>query len=84
MSKSIFFGGGFDDFWAEAKSDNDALQKLWEILLRNFSQPWQILAVKGVDSLSESVKKEKFVMKIFFQLMLNEVLNSCKKWYLLM
>ena len=57
MSKSIFFGGGFDDFWAEAKSDNDALQKLWEILLRNFSQPWQILAVKGVDSLSESVKK---------------------------
>ena len=33
--------------------------------------------------LGESVKKGKFIMKIFFQMMLNEVLKSCKKWCLL-
>ena len=31
---------------------------------------------------SKSVKKGKFVTKIFFQIMLNEVLKSCGKWYL--
>ena len=29
--------------------------------------------------LSESVKKGKFVTKIFFQIMLNEALKSCRK-----
>ena len=29
----------------------------------------------------ESVKKGKFVTKILFQIMLNEVLKSCEKWY---
>ena len=35
--------------------------------------------------LSESIRKGKFVMKMFFfiWLMLNEVLKICEKWYLL-
>ena len=36
------------------------------------------LVVKGVVA-SESVKKGKFVTKIFFQVTLNDVLKSCEK-----
>ena len=41
-------------------------------------------ALRGWEGLSEFVKKEKFVEKIFFQIMLNEVLNEFEKQYLLM
>ena len=33
---------------------------------KEFLSRWLILAIKGVGSLSESVKKGKFVTKIFF------------------
>ena len=39
----------------------------------------QILAVKGVGGLNETVKKGKLVTEIFFQIMLNEVLTICEK-----
>ena len=39
----------------------------------------QILAVKGVGGLGESVKKGRSVMKMFSQKILDEVLKSCKK-----
>ena len=35
--------------------------------------------LRGWGSLSESVKKWKFTLKIFFQIMLNEVLKICEK-----
>ena len=40
---------------------------------------WRILAValRGWGELSESVKKEKLVTKIFFQIVLNEGLKMC-------
>ena len=38
----------------------------------------------GRGKLGESVKEGKFVTEILFQLILNEVLKSCKKWYLVM
>ena len=34
--------------------------------------------------MGESIKKGEFVTKIFISIMLNEVLKSCKKSYLLM
>ena len=51
---------------------------------KNYCHAYRILSVKGVGRLSESVKKGKFMTKIFFQIMLNEVLKICKNWYLLM
>ena len=36
-------------------------------------------AVKGVGDFSESVKKGKFMTKIIFQIMLNEVIKSYEK-----
>ena len=35
-------------------------------MAKNFSSHYQILAIKGIGSLGESVKKGKFVTKIFF------------------
>ena len=46
---------------------------------KGFSSRWLILAIKRVGSLGELVEKGKFVTKIFFQIMLNEVKKSCKK-----
>ena len=46
---------------------------------KGFSSRWLILAIKSVGSLGELVEKGKFVTKIFFQIMLNEIKKSCKK-----
>ena len=63
---------------------------LGEIMAENC---WWVLKVvisilfKGdslMSELSESIKKGKFVTKIFFHIMLNEVLKICGKWYILM
>ena len=35
---------------------------------KNFGRAWQILVVKEMGSLSESINKEKFVLKIIFQI----------------
>ena len=68
-----------DDYWAEAKSDNDSLLNVGEYGKKTFRHIQQILNIKGVVSLGESVKKGKFMTNIFFQTMLNEVKKSCKK-----
>ena len=46
--------------------------------------PQRILTIKGVGDLGKSIKKGKFVSKIFFQKMLNEVLTDNQSAYLLM
>ena len=43
------------------------------------SRFWTLRAGGGETSLSESVEKETFLTKIFFQVMLNEVLYVKKK-----
>ena len=43
---------------------------------RNLCIPYQNLAVKGLAGLSKCIKKGKFVAKIFFLIMLNEVMKS--------
>ena len=44
-----------------------------------FSKKYGLFDFKGASKKNcESVKKGKFVMKIFFQIMLNEVLKSCE------
>ena len=49
-------------------------------LTKNFCHTQRNLAVKGGGGLGgESVNKEKFMVKIFFQIRLNEVLKICKK-----
>ena len=45
----------------------------------NFCHILQILAVKGMGALNETIKKGNFVTKTIFQVMLNEVLKSCEK-----
>ena len=40
--------------------------------------------LRGWRGLVESIKKVKFVTKIFFPIMVSEVLKTCKKSYLLM
>ena len=49
-----------------------------EVSTRNYA-PLADLAVKGVLGLSKCIKKGKFVTKISFLIMLNEVLKSCEK-----
>ena len=45
---------------------------------------WTLWTLNGASTRNcESVEKEKFVMKIFFQAILNKVLKSFQKWYLL-
>ena len=61
----------------EAKSDNDDLQNVTEYQQNFFLT--HIVTIQGVGSLVESVKKGKFMTKIFFQTMFNEVKKSCKK-----
>ena len=53
---------------------------------KNFCHAYQILAIKGVgggigggEGGGESVKTGKFITKIFFQIMLNEVVKICEK-----
>ena len=36
--------------------------------------------LKGLGGLSESIKEGKFVTKIFFHIMLNEILKYCEKY----
>ena len=45
-----------------------------------FHHSWGILVVKEGEGgrLGESVRKGKFAKKTFFQIMLNEILKSCK------
>ena len=47
-----------------------------------FKKKYGFFDFSGVSTKNcEYVKKTKFVIKIFFQIMLNEVLKSWKKWY---
>ena len=46
---------------------------------RNLCIPYQTFAAKGLTGLSKCIKKRKFVTKIFFLIMLNEVMKSCEK-----
>ena len=48
-------------------------------LTKNFCHALQILAIKGVGGLSESVKRENLRQKSFLQIILNEVLRICEK-----
>ena len=59
-------------------------QNLGMIIYKNIGQDWQIIFVKLsrfylLRFLGESVEKGKFAMETSFQIVLNEVLKSCKK-----
>ena len=81
-SKSINF---FDFLMTSGEKQNLKMMpckntgEYWPKMFVSVSGFW-LLKVLG----ESSVKKEKFVMKIYFQIMLNEVLESCEKEYLLM
>ena len=51
---------------------------------KKFNRTKQVLVVKGLVGLSELVKKENSWQKSFLQVIQNEVLEICEKWYLLM
>ena len=58
-------------------------QNLGMIIYKNIGQDWQIIFVKLsrfylLRFLGESVEKGKFAMETSFQIVLNEVLKSCK------
>ena len=52
------------------------IRELRQKFFVTLSRFWEL---RGWEGLREFVKKEKFVRKIFFQIMLNEVLNECEK-----
>ena len=52
------------------------IRELRQKIFVTLSRFWEL---RGWEGLSEFVKKEKFVRKIFFQIMLNKVLNECEK-----
>ena len=54
------------------------LEHIREPLQKCFVMLSKFWPLKGLEDLGESVKKRKFVIKIFLRIVLNEVLKSCK------
>ena len=68
LQNSIIWG---PPFHYVAVSKIQSIHKKFFVMLSRF---WTLRAVGGETSLSESFEKETFLTKMFFQIMLNEVL----------
>ena len=72
LSETEQFNVLSDGYWTEAKSGNDSLQNVKEYGQKLFVTLSRFRPLRGLCvSLDESVKKGKFLTKIFFQTMLN-------------